>query len=81
MGSTDFLVEMMDLNERAWRNNDPKELEIMLNEVATKIQVLGKEFKESIETNQLGKAKEAVFKLTFYYRLKDGLSSKVTDNE
>ncbi|VDP11199.1 unnamed protein product [Onchocerca flexuosa] len=79
--STDFLVEMMELNELVVTNNDPKELKILLNEVETKINTLGKEFKNSIETNELGKAKEAVLKLTFYYRLKASLSSKIADNE
>lgn len=79
--STDFLVEMMELNELVVTNNDPKELKILLNEVETKINMLGKEFKNSIETNELRKAKEAVLKLTFYYRLKASLSSKIADNE
>ncbi|CAG9535396.1 unnamed protein product [Cercopithifilaria johnstoni] len=81
MGGTDFLAEMMELNELMVTNNDPKELKILLYEVETKIQMLGREFKNSIETNQLGKAKKAVFKLTFYYRLKHGLSNKIIDIE
>ncbi|EFO26194.1 co-chaperone HscB [Loa loa] len=81
MGSRDFLAEMMELNELIVTSNDSKELKILLDEVETKIQLIGREFKSSIETNELKKAKEAVFKLTFYYRLKAGLSSKMADNE
>lgn len=81
MGNTNFLVEMMELNELVVTSNDPKKLKILLNEVETKIQMLGIEFKNSIETNKLRKAKETVFKLTFYYRLKTGLSNKMIDNE
>ncbi|VDK71187.1 unnamed protein product [Litomosoides sigmodontis] len=79
--NTDFLVEMMELNELVVACNDSKELKILLNNVENKTRMLGKEFKNSIETNQLGKAKEALFKLTFYHRLKSSLSSKIIDNE
>lgn len=72
---------MVELNELVVACNDSKELKILLNKVENKTQMLGREFNNNIETNQLGKAKEALFKLTFYYRLKSGLSSKIRDNE
>uniref|UniRef100_A0A1I8EDQ1 J domain-containing protein n=1 Tax=Wuchereria bancrofti TaxID=6293 RepID=A0A1I8EDQ1_WUCBA len=79
--SKDFLIEMMELNELVVISNDTNELKTLLDEVKTKIQLLGREFANSIETNELKKAKEAVFKLTFYYRLKDGLSSRMFNNK
>ncbi|VBB26916.1 unnamed protein product [Acanthocheilonema viteae] len=74
LGTTDFLLKIMELNELVVTSNDPKELKVLLDEVENNIRMLGREFKNNIETNQLGKAKEVVFKLTFYYRLKDDLS-------
>ncbi|KAM3725589.1 Iron-sulfur cluster co-chaperone protein HscB [Dirofilaria immitis] len=80
-GNTDFLVEMVELNELVVMNNDSKELKILLIELEAKINMLEQDFKDSIQTNELKKAKEAVLKLTFYYRLKTSLSSKIADNE
>uniref|UniRef100_A0A0R3R268 J domain-containing protein n=1 Tax=Brugia timori TaxID=42155 RepID=A0A0R3R268_9BILA len=77
----DFLIEMMELNELVVISNDTNELNTLLDEVKIKIHLLGREFANSIETNDFKKAKEAVFKLTFYYRLKDGLSSRMFNNE
>ncbi|VDN41697.1 unnamed protein product [Gongylonema pulchrum] len=79
-GSTDFLVEMMELNERVAAIDDPEELKNLLYNVERRIDVLGEEFKSSFEANQLEKSKEIVLKLTFYYRLKAVLSNKIVDN-
>uniref|UniRef100_A0A915Q106 RRM domain-containing protein n=1 Tax=Setaria digitata TaxID=48799 RepID=A0A915Q106_9BILA len=81
MGNADFFGEMMELNELVVTTNDLKGLEVLLKGVEMKINLLGKEFKNSIGTNELGKAKEAVLKLTFCYRLKAHLSSKIVASE
>lgn len=78
MGSKDFLVKMMELNEQVETSRGPKELKILLGEVETKVHMLEREFENSIQRNEFKKAKEAVFELTFYYRLKVTLSSKMT---
>ncbi|MCP9265681.1 U1 small nuclear ribonucleoprotein A [Dirofilaria immitis] len=58
-GNTDFLVEMVELNELVVMNNDSKELKILLIELEAKINMLEQDFKDSIQTNELKKAKEA----------------------
>lgn len=81
MGSPDFLVEMMELNEQVATTDDLEQLKVLLDDVERTIDVLGIEFKKSFEANDLAKAKKIVLKLTFYYRLKAGLSNKIVDVE
>ncbi|VDN01989.1 unnamed protein product [Thelazia callipaeda] len=77
VSNTDFLMEMMEINEQIITTDNPIELTILSNEVEKKIYMLENEFKNNIESNKFEQAKQDVLKLTFYCRLKVSISNRI----
>ncbi|KHN77100.1 Iron-sulfur cluster co-chaperone protein HscB, mitochondrial [Toxocara canis] len=75
--SGEFLVEMMELNEEADSLDSQAEINEMLKRIDDRIDILCAQFKEDFESGRTSAAKEAVVKMTFFYRLRANLNKKL----
>lgn len=74
---SDFLVEMMELNEKADSLETDSDIRNMLHDVDGSIDALGDQFKRHFETGDFEAAKQIVLKMGFYSRLKVNLNRKL----